>query len=369
MATLATIRGEVKRLLDDLNQTAYASAEGDGVTTKFPLPDQNIVGKTSILPATALTNTTQAITTDIINPPKTDILYVIGNDANVSGSVVISGTDYQDDPATDTITLAGTTESAGTTLFKTVDSITLPPYTVADTETVRVYTPHSVSCTIDSTANTGFIVDFDSGWVTFASAPAEGGEILWVYEYSQFNDDDILSALNNAIADIWAEVPRVTLDTTSLVPDSSTFEYALPASCARLIRVDRRNSATSPYEKLRNWRVVESGATKYLYLFEAPTSSDTVRLHYVPEPTWFVDDLDTLAGIGLPERAKWALIYMACFYLCEGKLLPRSRTNQFKNAEGVNVPKIYEVQRVAADFRTLAELEMRKVRLGAKRWS
>jgi hypothetical protein len=27
------------------------------------------------------------------------------------------------------------------------------------------------------------------------------------------------------------------------------------------------------------------------------------------------------------------------------------------------------VQRIAADFRTLAELEMRKIRLGPKKWS
>lgn len=368
MATLATIRGEVKRLLADLDERAYAQATADGVTTAFPLPDQNIVGKTSILAATALIGVAQDITTDLINPPYAKILYVQGNAPGIAGNVVITGTDYQGDAATDTIALSGATAVAGTVKFKTVTQVTLPVETHAKTDTVKVYAAHSVSCTVDSVAETGFILDFDSGWVEFTAAPAADSTIIWSYHYSQYNNADILSAVNAAVADVWAEIPKTTLDTSTIAASSGTYEYALPSDCARLVRVDKRATANSPYEKEHNWRVVEDGATRYLYLFSAPTSGETVRLHYVSEPTFFSSDTDTMATARLPERSKWAIIYLACFYLCEQKLLPRARTNQFKNAEGANVPKVYEIQRIAADFRSLAELEMRKLRLGPKRF-
>lgn len=368
MATLATIRGEVRRLLADLDERAYAQATADGVTKSFPLPDQNIVGKTIIMPDTGLTDVVQAISTGLVNPPYAALLYIIGNAAGIAGDIVITGTDWKGDTATDTITLDGTTAVAGTTLFKTVTSIQLPIETHTDTDVVSVYADHSIVCTVDSVAETGFTADFDSGWIDFTAAPASGSEIIWSYHYNQYNDDDVLSAINVALAHIWAEVPKTTLDTTTITASSSTYEYALPSDCARLVRVDSRSSTTQPYEKENNWRVVENGATRYLYLFSAPSDGDTIRLHYVPEPTLFSYDTDTLTTVRLPERAKWAIIYLSCFYLCEQKLLPRARTNQFKNAEGVNVPKPYEVQRIAADFRGLAELEMRKLRLGPKRF-
>lgn len=369
MATLASLVGEVRRLMDDLSERGAATATGDGSTTSFPLPHQNIIGKSPVLSATPLTSGSQTITDDIINPPRYSIVYVQGNASGITGNVVLTGTDWQDDTATDTIALSGTSAEAGTTYFKTITQVTLPAETHAGTDTVRIYAPSTVQCTIDGVAETGWTADLENGWFTFSAAPLSGEILAWTYSYSQYSRSDILSAVNHAVFDTWNEVPRATTDTASIVADSSTYEYALPSNCLRLIRVEKRASATSPYEKENEWRVIESGSTKTLKLFQAPSPSETIRLHYIAEPGTLDEDSDTLAGAGLPERAKWSVIYGACFYLCENKLLPRVRTNQFKNAEGANVPKVYEIQRVASDFKTLADLEMRKLRIGVKRWS
>lgn len=271
--TLSDIKREVRRLLSDLDETAYAQTTGDGVTMAFPLPDQNI------------------------------------------------SADY------------------------------------------------NVGCLVNGVPTAGFTVDRDSGWVRFNTPPASGADIVWEYHYTQYNEADLLSAINDAVHNIWAEAPKTKLDTATIIAESNKSEYVLPEDCVRLIRVDRRSSPESPYEKVREWRVFEDNGAKYLYILSSPSPGETIRLHYIPEPTFFFDDTDTMDMVRLPERAKWAIIYLTCFYLCEEKLLPRARTNQFKNAEGVNVPKAYEVQRIAADFRTLADIELRRMRLGPKRFS
>lgn len=67
-------------------------------------------------------------------------LTVKGNDANVSGNVVIEGTNAFNEPISETIALAGAAVVAGNFAFLTVTRITLPPYDTANTERVRVGT-------------------------------------------------------------------------------------------------------------------------------------------------------------------------------------------------------------------------------------
>lgn len=65
-------------------------------------------------------------------------LTVKGNDANVTGDVIIEGTNAAGAPITETIALNGANVVVGNKAFATVTSITLPDYAVADTERVRV---------------------------------------------------------------------------------------------------------------------------------------------------------------------------------------------------------------------------------------
>lgn len=91
------------------------------------------------LAATLLVQTvTKTVTTGITNPDYPRNLVVKGNDANVTGDVVINGTDVLGAALTETIALSGASAVVGTKAFKTVTSIVLPPYAVAGTETVSV---------------------------------------------------------------------------------------------------------------------------------------------------------------------------------------------------------------------------------------
>ena len=91
------------------------------------------------LAATLLVQTvTKTVTTGITNPDFPRNLVVKGNDANVTGNVVINGTDVLGAALTETIALSGSSAVVGTKAFKTVTSIVLPPYAVAGTETVSV---------------------------------------------------------------------------------------------------------------------------------------------------------------------------------------------------------------------------------------
>jgi hypothetical protein len=91
------------------------------------------------LAATLLVQTvTKTVTTGITNPDYPRNLTIKGNDGNVTGNVVINGTDILNAVISETIALNGASAVAGTKAFKTVTSIVLPPYAVAGTETVSV---------------------------------------------------------------------------------------------------------------------------------------------------------------------------------------------------------------------------------------
>ena len=92
----------------------------------------------TVLAATLLTTAVQSVTTSITNPDFPRLLSVTGGDGNVTGNVVIVGTDIRGNAITDTIALNGASTVDGVSAFKTVTSISLPVYASADTETVSV---------------------------------------------------------------------------------------------------------------------------------------------------------------------------------------------------------------------------------------
>jgi len=80
------------------------------------------------------------VVTGITNPDVPRNLTVKGNDANVTGNVVIAGTNAGGEAITETIALNAANVVVGNKAFKTVTSITLPVYDTANTERVRVGT-------------------------------------------------------------------------------------------------------------------------------------------------------------------------------------------------------------------------------------
>ena len=106
------------------------------VVQKWTSPDAP--GADDVLAATLLTTAVQTVITSITNPDFPRALSVTGGDGNVTGNVVITGKNIRNEAVTDTIALNGSGTVDGVVAFKSVSSIQLPVYAVADTETVAI---------------------------------------------------------------------------------------------------------------------------------------------------------------------------------------------------------------------------------------
>ncbi len=92
----------------------------------------------SVLEATALTAETQSIVEGITNPTVPRNLRIKGNAAGVAGDVVITGTNYNGDEISETITLNGSTTVDGNKAFKTITQVDLPVEVNVGTDTVSI---------------------------------------------------------------------------------------------------------------------------------------------------------------------------------------------------------------------------------------
>lgn len=83
-------------------------------------------GAATVHAAIAMAVTAQTVTTSITNPLAPRALSITGNHADSVGSVIITGTNINNDPITETIVLNGAALVAGTKAFKTITSIYIP---------------------------------------------------------------------------------------------------------------------------------------------------------------------------------------------------------------------------------------------------
>jgi hypothetical protein len=130
---------------------------------------------TSAMPATLLLVAAQtAVTAGIIQPDVPRIITVKGNGANVTGNVVIRGTNINDVAITDTIASNGATEVLGVKAFKTITSVDLPAYAVAGTESISLGRGVKIGFPV-AIPNTGNVISknfngsVDAGTVTAAT--------------------------------------------------------------------------------------------------------------------------------------------------------------------------------------------------------
>lgn len=151
----------------------------------------------AILPATALTSTSQTITSGINNPDVPRSLKVKGNAVGITGNVVITGTNIAGEIITETIALNGDTEVLGNKAFKTITSIQLPPETNVGTDTVSVGTANKLGLPYKLERNTVIAAYRDN--VKEATAPTVATNI------SAIEDNTVLlsSALNGTNVDIY----------------------------------------------------------------------------------------------------------------------------------------------------------------------
>ena len=100
------------------------------------------VGATdAVLADTALDENDPTVVTAFDDQPDVPrVLTVKGNDANVTGDVVLSGLNIGGEAITETIALDGANVVTGTKAFASVTQATLPTWDTADTERVRIGT-------------------------------------------------------------------------------------------------------------------------------------------------------------------------------------------------------------------------------------
>jgi hypothetical protein len=151
----------------------------------------------AILPATALTSTTQTITSGINNPDVPRSLKIKGNAVGITGNVVITGTNIADEEITETIALNGAAEVLGNKAFKTITSIQLPPETNVGTDTVSVGTANKLGLPYKLKRNTVIAAYRDNIKETTAPTVATSTTVI--------EDNTVLlsSALNGTNIDIY----------------------------------------------------------------------------------------------------------------------------------------------------------------------
>ena len=112
-------------------------------------------GNAAVLADTAMANGATTMVTAFAGQPDVPRnLTVKGNDANVTGNVVIVGTDAEGAAITETIALNAANVVVGSKAFASVTSITLPAYAVANTERVRVGTGAKLGLPVRLSRNT-----------------------------------------------------------------------------------------------------------------------------------------------------------------------------------------------------------------------
>lgn len=131
-----------------------------------------------VLADTALDETEDTVVTVFDGQP--DVarnVTVKGNDANVSGDVVVAGT-RAGVVITETIALNGSTLVAGNKAFDSIIQITLPPYDTADTERVRVGLGAKIGLPVKLTRNTVLAAFLDNAREGTAPTIAFSGSAL-----------------------------------------------------------------------------------------------------------------------------------------------------------------------------------------------
>lgn len=104
-----------------------ASVDARWLTCTPAAPSNTYVLSTPVVLPTSGTTTINAVTqAGFVQPDMPRNITVVGNQASVAGSVVLTGFDINDDPITETLILNGTTAVVGNKAFKYISTIVVP---------------------------------------------------------------------------------------------------------------------------------------------------------------------------------------------------------------------------------------------------
>jgi len=150
---------------------------------------------TGILAATELEEEEQTITEGITDPDVPRNVRIKGS-ADVTGDVVINGTNINDDAISETLALNGTTEVEGNLAFKTITSIELPVQATENADTVQVGTANKLGLPYKLSLNTVLKAYRNSGLEASAPTVTVDADDL------EKNTIELSSALNGTNVDV-----------------------------------------------------------------------------------------------------------------------------------------------------------------------
>ena len=150
---------------------------------------------TGILAATELEEEEQTITEGITDPDVPRNVRIKGS-ADVTGDVVINGTNINDDAISETLALNGTTEVEGNLAFKTITSIELPVQATENADTVQVGTANKLGLPYKLSLNTVLKAYRNSGLEANAPTVTVDADDL------EKNTIELSSALNGTNVDV-----------------------------------------------------------------------------------------------------------------------------------------------------------------------
>jgi len=113
---------------------------------------------------------------------------------------------------------------------------------------------------IEGTATDGYIVDYQRGVITFATAAAADATLTADYQRERLTDETWVNIVNDTIRDMTPDFWKEVIDTTTSTTVANQKTYDLPSGCLMLVNAYFKTSsaATENYQTLKsggyNWR-------------------------------------------------------------------------------------------------------------------
>jgi hypothetical protein len=220
---------------------------------------------------------------------------------------------------------------------------------------------------LDDVETTDYSLSEGSDWISFNDAPGVGVVIRIEYESYIWSTEHIVEAINEAVDQLFGDFYVESCHDD--IPTTGDQEYTL-TDAAHIgldpsVRIARVEYWSDPHwVKTERWSVRNTETTKVLHFENAPLPGLYLRVTFHAWPGHFEAVGDSLeATVGLPTRAKHALILYAMSSLVGDRLGPRIRSDMGHNTQNENQVKSYEIQNDAAWYRSQAEIRARRLHM------
>lgn len=350
----------VRDKLSDIPHPHKAVATGNGEQRTFTLPDRRLIAPSIIaeLPFTEDTTFTEGF--DWPDAPMS-VKAMLADNGMAKLTVSMSSvawpyTGQKFTPQEITVSDGGFSTLTGVGV---IESLTISNYS-GGANTLAMETVGSLTCYVDGALQVdNYSIDYMNGVVEFypGGEPANGSEIEFEYFTCRFSSDEVRNAVTGAIFAVLREVPKVLSTTVTF----NGTEVVVPGA-HNIVAIEYDDDGK--YMRRYDWRTFKDHDGLHIKLYAASDREHRILYTSLDVPEYYADDLDNY----LPVGAENAIVYKACGDLLYAQLASRVYTNEFKNVEGGNVVRVYELQRAAADFISLYQMEMRRVRAGTKWW-